>query len=367
MNEYYVVLSGAKNNSGDYYIGHRARQLFRALRPDREIVEYPAWLPLDSEKLAIINRSQALLLVGGPALRPDIWPGVYPLTPDLSNIKVPIVTLGVGYKGATGDWNETRHSGFTPASLTLLSRINKNATPSSVRDFHTLNVLQSQGFHNFVMTGCPGLYSFPHLGSQLLHAPKPILGISPGTTFASNASAKSQLIKVVRTLAEKYGTENCRIAFHHTIDTQKYIKAYGNLSAFLSAQQELAKLFTSAGLEVVDVSGESEAMLAFYQSVDIHVGYRVHAHLLMCSISKPSILIAEDGRGGASRGVLGGLVFDAWLNNHQEPLQACPEVAEEICRHLEYETVHGFPRLSNPRRTIDALFPTMANFFQGLP
>jgi len=103
---YYVTLTGSKNNAGDFLIRYRAHNLLKALRPDREIVDYNAWEKLDEEKLAVINKAQALVLLGGPALRQNMYPEVYPLTDDLSKIKVPITIMGAGWKKEPGYWSD---------------------------------------------------------------------------------------------------------------------------------------------------------------------------------------------------------------------------------------------------------------------
>lgn len=44
MKDYYVILTGSKNNAGDFLIKCRAKneKLFAALRPDRDIVDLDA-------------------------------------------------------------------------------------------------------------------------------------------------------------------------------------------------------------------------------------------------------------------------------------------------------------------------------------
>lgn len=48
MKDYYVILTGSKNNAGDFLIKYRAKKLFAALRSDREIVDLDAWKPFDA-------------------------------------------------------------------------------------------------------------------------------------------------------------------------------------------------------------------------------------------------------------------------------------------------------------------------------
>ena len=40
MKDQYVILTGSKNNAGDYLIKFSAKQLFSDLRPDREIIDF---------------------------------------------------------------------------------------------------------------------------------------------------------------------------------------------------------------------------------------------------------------------------------------------------------------------------------------
>lgn len=46
MNDYYVILTGSKNNAGNFLIKHRAKKLFTALRNDRKLVDLDAWISL---------------------------------------------------------------------------------------------------------------------------------------------------------------------------------------------------------------------------------------------------------------------------------------------------------------------------------
>lgn len=76
MKEYYVILTGSKNNAGDFLIKYRAKLLFSSLRPDRDIIDLNAWEPFDSDRLEVINRSKALILMGGPALQKNMRPKI---------------------------------------------------------------------------------------------------------------------------------------------------------------------------------------------------------------------------------------------------------------------------------------------------
>jgi len=139
----YVVLTGSKNNAGDFLIKYRAFSLFKKICPDKKIIDMDAWVPIDDNRLKIINQSKALILLGGPSLRRNMWPGIYPLVDDISKIKVPILTMGIGWKSEKGDWYTTHSYEFTKQTIKLLDRINQSGYVSSIRDYHSLNVLQA--------------------------------------------------------------------------------------------------------------------------------------------------------------------------------------------------------------------------------
>jgi len=59
------------------------------LRPDRDIIDLNAWEPFDSDRLEVINRSKALILMGGPALQKNMRPKIYPLCDRPQDIHTP--------------------------------------------------------------------------------------------------------------------------------------------------------------------------------------------------------------------------------------------------------------------------------------
>jgi hypothetical protein len=60
VKDYYVILTGSKNNAGDFLIKYRAKKLFAALRPDRDIVDLDAWKPFDAATLELVSKATVL-------------------------------------------------------------------------------------------------------------------------------------------------------------------------------------------------------------------------------------------------------------------------------------------------------------------
>lgn len=372
MKPYYVVLSGARGNSGDDLIRSAALEHFARHRPDRDVVRLDAWRGFDSEQLATVNGACALILLGGPALRYDTYGGVYPLTRDLGDIRVPIVMLGVGYRDSDGDWARSGAFEFSPATRQLLDRIVASGIPSGVRCFHTLNALAANGYGDFLMSGCPAFYSAAHLGRPAL-PPERVrkMAVATGRMYMRNPSLRKQQEELIIALARGFPEVEITVAFHDPIDPKETHTA------------ALLALLEREGVSYSEVARSAEVLKDFYDGMDVQVGYRVHAHLYMCSRNKPSILVCEDGRGKGMRTTLGGAVLDAytvtkrgtmekaWLAlkraNRGDLIEARPSLVREVKDMLAYEMRNGFQRSAATPAQIQAYWPTYLRILNALP
>ena len=133
-NKYYVILTGSKNNAGDFLIKHRAKEILKVERPDRDIIDIDGWKTFDEKTLQIVNNAEALILMGGPALQRDMYPKVYPLVSDLDKITTKITMMGVGWKSLSGNWEDTKDYPLSTSTRKLLKRIERDDLLASVRD-----------------------------------------------------------------------------------------------------------------------------------------------------------------------------------------------------------------------------------------
>lgn len=381
MKNFYVILTGSKNNAGDYLIKYRAKQLFYEIRPDRDIIDYDAWKPLTLSQLNVVNNAKALILMGGPALQYKMRPNIYSLIDDLGKIKVPVVAMGIGWKSPEGDWGSTHSYPISAESLELLRKVEASGYMSSVRDYHTLNVLFSYGFRRFVMTGCPALYCLSNIGKKPEH-PDNIKNISfsLGARFAHSPAMCRSAKSIILQLKNYFKKKNFRVVFHHSIK-KEYLNTEQSDYKFWLAHQDIVSWLDSQEISHVDISGSAENLINHYSNECIHVGYRVHAHIFMNSISKPSVLLNEDGRGKALRDVIGGLSFDSCsakknnllnkiltnINIKTEMYNVDNMLPTDLVKHVSYELKTGYPRLSMPRCSIDKHFPIMKSFLMQLP
>ena len=386
MIDRYVLLTGGRNNAGDYLIKYRAKQLLSALRPDRTIVDYDAWKLLTPEQLEVINQSRALLLTGGPSLQYRMRPSIYPMVEDLNRIRAPIIMMGIGWKSPDGSWESTHRYPLSPATLELLKRIDKTGYSSSVRDYHTANVLFHYGLKNVLMTGCPALYSLEHIGkaSASLKDVKKV-SVSLGASFVHNTGMEQAMKRLVLELRERFKSQEMTVTFHHSLNREQFVSTYNGNRVFLERHLTFADWLRQRGIPYVDISGSEQKLIEHYSRCDLHVGYRVHAHIFMSSVSKPSILINEDGRGRALRDVTGGICLDGYTYSAGRPsllgkvksrlfgtasdssLRPSLAASADVLSQIEYEIATGFPRIGQARGNIDRHFDVMRRFIAQLP
>lgn len=312
---YYVLLTGSKSNAGDYLIKHRAKKILELLRPDRNFFDFDAWEKFDSQKLNIVNNSKALVLLGGPSLQNGMFPSIYRLVDDLAEITAPVTTMGVGWKSTRGNWSDTYNYPLSRQSIALLKKCSQSGLPLSVRDYQSQSVLQNKGFENVLMTGCPAYYELNEIDTL----PKSVcelknIAFSLGVSFIDSPSMESLMKEQILCLQERYTDKSFKVVFHHSLDLDKFMSNHGSTRKHISSHLRFKSWLDKNGVESVDISGSAENLINFYRDIDLHIGYRVHAHIFLNSIGKLSILISEDGRAKGSASAIGGLVIDGYLD-----------------------------------------------------
>jgi hypothetical protein len=379
---YYVLLTGSKNNAGDYLIKYRAKKLFAKIRPDRQIVDFNAWEPLDDQALEAVNGAKALIMLGGPALQERMYPRVYALRDNLSDIKVPLTTMGIGWHSKQGAWRNTYNFPLSEGTKRLLSKASDSGLPLSVRDFHTMNSLAFKGFKGALMTGCPAYYDLSYVDQPIVATVKVRkVAFSLGVSFLRSEKMNQSMRTIITGLKDYFSDAVLDVVFHHSVDEKSLHDSYGKRGDQYQRQLAFAEWLKQNGIGVVDISGSAEGLVEYYSDVDFHVGYRVHAHIFMNSISRMSVLIGEDGRGLATERVIGGNVIEGfWGINDKsypkvfrklgfapDPYQPNPYVLEDVIKRYEYELQTDRHILRASRRQIDANYTVMQDFLLGLP
>jgi hypothetical protein len=284
----YALLLGARSNSGDHLIGKRIIDLFELCRPDVELLRFDRWLPVE-DRLDELNNCNAVILAGGPAFQPTLYPGIYPLVDDLRKIRVPVIAFGLGWKGHPGDKLTEQLYRFTPDSRPLLDRLRSQNIPVSCRDPPTVRILARQGVSNTVMTGDPAWYDREFL-EQDFTAPETITKIA--LSVPANLNYIQQANRLAAGLLETFPSAEIIPVFHHG-----WNPGDGMTDAAVEKNRVMKSHFEDSGFRCVDISGDYKKLEKIYSDVDLHVGYRLHAHLFRLSRRIPSFLLHEDGRG----------------------------------------------------------------------
>ena len=381
MRDYYVILTGSKNNAGDFLIKHRAKALFSSLRSDRKIIDLDGWKPFDEEQLKVVNGAKALILTGGPALQPHMYPGIYPLCTPLEEIKVPVTGLGLGWKSIRGSWTDTYNYPLTADSLKLLRLMNSSGLSISVRDYQTQNTLNFKGISNVSMTGCPAYYDMDHLTKKITRPEVQHIAFSLGVAFVRSPGMERLMKEQILRTRQEFPKAQLTAVFHHSLNPELFRSTHGANEQHNVQHNNFAQWLSREGIEYVDISGSAEKLMTFYAAVDLHLGYRVHAHIFMTSIGKPSLLISEDGRAKGVQSATGGMIIDGYLDyknsllakvlnrvSRQFDLYSPNNYAtSEMFYQLHNEEASGGQRSQAVRRTLEVNYERMAAFFSQLP
>jgi len=340
-----VVLHGAKKNVGDFLIRERGLALLRHVRPDQELRVLPRWEPLTDEAL---EGAEAVVLCGGPGLAPHFYPGVFPIGAALDGRRIPILPLALGWSGQPADTPE--RFTFDEPSLRALREIHSRIGWSSVRDDLSLKLLEAADIGEARRTGCAAWYHLPSLGK----APAAVssVGRLVFTPPARSGRHFRETVQVLRLLRRRNPDAERFCVFHRGLRT-----GTGTRRREAAVVSALAAVARALGYRVVDASYRLEA-IDFYAECDLHVGYRVHAHLGFLSLRKPSMLLCEDGRGVGQAVTLG---------DPYELRAGTPDVVDRLEAALEREEADGHPMLIRAVEEIERTWPVMKETIEQLP
>ncbi len=291
-----AFLSGADKNAGDYLIAHRSKLLLKGLLKDCEIVEFARNKPLD-ERLSEINSCDVVVFAGGPGYVSNMYPEKFPLVDGLSSIHSRLFALGMGSRSSMQNAEKTA---FTPRARELLNRFEADGFGLGCRDMLTKRILENNRFESAVFTGCPAWYDLSKVHiPELLTKPSKNevrrIAVSDPAVLR-NIPAATHLLS---NLKEAFPCAETILVMHRGWTEDEFTS-----HELANAQIELVKWARREGIEAIDIS-YSHAGFSIYDDCDLHIGYRVHAHLYNISQRKPSYLIEEDSRGYGANEALG--------------------------------------------------------------
>jgi phosphotransferase system IIB component len=372
-----ILVSGAKKNIGDFIITHSATRLLAHLKNEK-IVKLPNWESLDNH-LELVNKTRALVVAGGPGFRPNMYGGVYPLFSDPekpTKLGKPIYFLGLGWKGDPGDAVDLRNYLFNRKTKDFIE-LNAQQLHFSARDVLSYQVLVQNGIEEPVLSGCPVWYEPEKIG-QKFKRPVEIKKIvfTPPQKYMYYKQSQKALLK----LRELYPKAIIYCAFHRGTASDNFTTAEEG-----ERLQKYVKFAKSRGFIVKDVAYDLKK-IDFYLDCDLHIGYRLHAHLYFLRIRKPSILIEEDGRGIGMSRTLGSPGIVAWrytlpglltlipmprrlnlaLRSRLTVISGQKDITRELGEYLGKNIIRTFEMSETALAVIDNTYPEMKKFVEAI-
>lgn len=290
-----ALLTGAYVNAGDFLIEQRAEELLKHVIKDVNIYKYKR---NDVYKyINDINDMKVAVFCGGPIYLKNLEKYITPLGGEVrycarqyENIKVPFMIMGGGWYGKGSSNNLVFNYNFSEWSKLFFGNIDINGYGLGCRDLLTYNVLKSEGFKNIFMTGCPAWYSVKHVNiNKICDEVYNIITISD----PANKEYYNIVNDLIDYIGKNFPKTKIKFVFHRgrIVSNKKYIKLF-------------YEKIIEKGIELVNIENSAEGFKV-YDNSDLHIGFRVHAHIYNLSIRHKSILIEEDGRGSGVNSVLG--------------------------------------------------------------
>jgi hypothetical protein len=365
-----LLLHRALANAGDFLIFERARRLIAAVYPDAILHRADAWRPLADQLSADeLRRFRAIVICGGPGYAVHMR-RLYPLG-DLGSLP-PVVPLALGSNISPGTRSQIDSFRFDAETRAFLGAILERAPQLGARDHLTRGMLIANGLAPVLMTGDPAWYHLDQIDEPIR---RPSIFRSIAFTPPANPAYAAQASRLFRAVAKAFPGVRPLVVFHRGI------------------QPAFARQAEQNGWQIVDIGGSVDGF-SLYDDVDLHVGYRVHAHLYSTSIGTVSYLVAEDSRGIGAIQALGGLGapgFDAsdpvlratairtlGRASGRYPRLAgavgaygralgLPEVAASLPGAIGADQRAGFPAHVAARDTIRATLPEMYRMIRDIP
>ena len=294
----FAVLSGAYKNAGDFLIVNRSIELLSYVYPGCEIKTYERRKSI-KPYLDEINQCDGLIFAGGPAYSPNIYPNEIPLVDNLDEITTKIYTLGLGWYGINADERTISNYKFSEQTKKLLSRLEKDHQMLSCRDWYSVRVLNENGLNHGLMTGCPAWYNLDFVKQDQLTKGNNLTIKKICVSDPARLANVDQSIELVKFLKDFYPEAEITFVFHRGIKQDEFTNVE-EANCYEHLKDSLVKM----NIDIKDISYSKEGF-DVYDDCDLHIGYRVHAHIYNLSRRNASILIEEDGRGAGVNDALG--------------------------------------------------------------
>lgn len=257
----------------------------------------------DAKARRIMADSAMVIVAGANQLNDEytIWPGLQADEIRAGHFRV--VPFGVGIHGEAG-----RNIRMSDETRNIIEAIHENIEYSSWRCPRTLAYLEREIPHlkgRFLLTGCPVVFDQPLLeGRRFLEKDRVV-----AVTVTERGNFWEREAQTLEFVARRFQHAKRILVLHQNFERSTPLrrlswKVRSPLPTRASAIVKLHCLAMKLGYKVV--APESvESGLRLYRKVDLHIGSRLHAHLLLLSHNKRSFLIPVDERARGAADLFG--------------------------------------------------------------
>ncbi|TCT26461.1 polysaccharide pyruvyl transferase [Melghiribacillus thermohalophilus] len=362
--------SGTKN-SGDDLIGKSLAELIKYVKGSEVKIDFTSAVDNTPIEVENLTKYKAIL---APALRPTLkGNSVAPknrsmFLEEAYRNAIPIFAVGAGWKAYPGTLRQSHKLMLDKKDKEQLAKYFGEKNDSygahgaiSCRDITTENLLKNNGINCYGTTGDCGLFDYNYIEKPFV-LPKEIKNISISIPHNNHHKEMAYL------LALKVKKEfSCDV----------YITFHGYKG---SLEEEIKPHWNRNEVYFVDLSGGSEK-LSFYSNIDAHIGFRLHAHIWFLRTRKPSLLLAEDGRGLGHLYTFNGLGYSAAPKLSLKTSNVFPKFTDSLMKILNrknpsYDAIemfkeemqNGYPTTQKTLLEIDNLWKVkMKPFLELIP
>jgi len=262
-----VIVGTSKTlNLGDILIENAIINLLKC-----ESTKISCRIPLTNIDYDKINTSDFFVIAGANQLSNNYIPNF-----DIDKISKPIIYMGLGIAG-NYPLNKITLSSETISFFNKLFALKTSFI--STRDIWTKGIFDKY-FNNdkAVLTGCPVLYGYNNITTVSQTPIKKII-----FTMTNRGEYWKKDLIILDQVIEMYKDCSILVVFHQWCDKDNY--------ETLNIIEELKK----RGIAYLRVNSV-EAIIDIYKEYDMHIGSRLHGHILMTCLGKKSNLLFMDHR-----------------------------------------------------------------------
>ena len=255
-----TLLSRAKLNSGDHLITYSTKGLLEFFNFNIKQIIPQGWSRLSKDQVEIANHSDYVVIPGGPCIQNNFKPNIYPL----NNITSKILIFGSGLNGS-------KSQTFNDNTQSFLKECIIYTRGSDTHDLLNHNNINS------TFSGCSVWFNSGNVVKKFNH----------------NQDIKNIIFSLSRTTTQQ--------ELNLLLETSKYF-SNANITCIFNHGYEpscnKAKIYIE-NLKIKHISTASNAakLIDIHKNSDLHIGTRVHSHLLSLSLGIKSILLPIDVRG----------------------------------------------------------------------